>query len=81
MASTSAMQVPKNVSPPKAVRAYTLLEYLQREEKSLHKHEFLNGKIVRMAGGNATHNQIAAQMTAALIAGVEDLPQTYIVYC
>ena len=80
MASTSALQAHKSVSLPKAVRAYTLLEYLHREEKSLHKHEFFNGKIVRMAGGNATHNQIAAQMTAALIAGVEDLPQTYIVY-
>ena len=36
-----------------ADKTYTLNEYLTREARSLHKHEFYNGKIVRMAGAKA----------------------------
>ena len=31
-------------------KVYTFEEYLRREEKSLEKHEFYNGKIIKMLG-------------------------------
>ncbi|GAB4041103.1 Uma2 family endonuclease [Spirosoma jeollabukense] len=63
-----------------AEKKYTLDEYLTRETRSLHKHEFYNGKIVRMAGAKARHNQIAANLTGALKYTLRPLPRKYIVY-
>lgn len=63
-----------------ANKTYTLDEYLTREARSLHKHEFYNGKIVRMAGAKARHNQIAANLTGALKYALRPLPRTFIVY-
>lgn len=63
-----------------AEKKYTLNEYLTREARSLHKHEFYNGKIVRMAGAKARHNQIAANLTGALKYSLRPLPQKFIVY-
>ncbi|CAN5313578.1 hypothetical protein BH09BAC4_BH09BAC4_02600 [soil metagenome] len=63
-----------------AEKKYTLDEYLTREARSLHKHEFYNGKIVRMAGAKARHNQIAANLTGALKYTLRPLPRKYIVY-
>jgi Uma2 family endonuclease len=61
-------------------KKYTLNEYLVRESRSQHKHEFYNGKIVRMAGGKARHNQIAANLVGALKYVLRPLPKKYIVY-
>ena len=63
-----------------AERKYTLDEYLAREARSLYKHEFYNGKIVRMAGAKARHNQIAANLIGALKYTLRPLPRKYIVY-
>lgn len=63
-----------------AEKKYTLAEYLTREVRSLHKHEFYNGKIVRMAGAKARHNQIAANVTGALKYALRPLPRKFIVY-
>ena len=63
-----------------AEKKYTLDEYLAREVRSLHKHEFYNGKIVRMAGAKARHNQIAANVTGALKYALRSLPRKFIVY-
>lgn len=63
-----------------ADKRYTLNEYLTREVRSLHKHEFYNGKIVRMAGAKARHNQIAANITGALKYTLRPLPRKFIVY-
>lgn len=63
-----------------AEKTYTLNEYLAREARSLHKHEFYNGKIVRMAGAKARHNQIAANITGALKYALRPLPRKFIVY-
>lgn len=49
-----------------AGKKYTLDEYLTREARLLYKHEFYNGKLVRLAGAKARHNQIAANLTGAL---------------
>lgn len=63
-----------------ADRTYMLDEYLAREARSLYKHEFYNGKIVRMAGAKARHNQIAANVTSALKYALRPLPRKFIVY-
>ncbi len=63
-----------------AEKKYTLDEYLTREARSLQKHEFYNGKIVRMAGAKARHNQIAANLTGALKYALRPLPRKFIVY-
>ena len=63
-----------------AEKTYTLNEYLTREARSMHKHEFYNGKIVRMADAKARHNQIAANLTGALKYTLRPLPRKFIVY-
>lgn len=63
-----------------ADKIHTLDAYLTREARSLHKHEFYNGKIVRMAGAKAKHNQIAANITGALKYALRPLPRKFIVY-
>lgn len=63
-----------------ADRTYTLDEYLAREIRSFSKHEFYNGKIIRIAGAKARHNQIAANLTGALKYALRPLPRKYIVY-
>ncbi|AHJ30779.1 Uma2 family endonuclease [Nodularia spumigena CS-584] len=40
-------------------RQYTPEEYLQIEEKSEYKNEYLDGEIVPMAGGTTNHNEIS----------------------
>lgn len=57
----------------KEPKKYTLQEYLQREEKSLHKHEFHNGQIVRMPGATFKHNEIASNTISALKVAVKSL--------
>jgi Uma2 family endonuclease len=59
---------------------YSLDEYLALEERSPHKHEFDNGKIIPIAKAKARHNQIAANLTGALKYAVRPLPKRYIVY-
>lgn len=48
-------------------KIYTIEEYLEMEEHSKEKHEFYNGKISLMPGGTFTHNQVAANVSFALI--------------
>ena len=43
-------------------KEYSLAEYLAREERSVHKHEFYNGKIVKMAGAKYYHNLVATNV-------------------
>jgi len=66
--------------PSSRTRIYTLEEYLQREERAFHKHEFYDGIIIKMAGAKAKHNQIAAQIAGALIVAVRGLQKRYRVY-
>ena len=61
-------------------RTYSLEAYLAFEERSPHKHEFDNGKLIPMAKAKAKHNQIAANLTGALKYAVRPLPKRYIVY-
>ena len=76
-AAVATQSEKKGVLEKKQPNTYSLLEYLKREEKSLHKHEFYNGQIVRMAGGSYNHNTISAQIISELVFAVKPLARSY----
>lgn len=53
-------------------KRFTIEEYFDFEEKSLEKHEFNNGKIVKMAGASYNHNKIVANVITALSIALEN---------
>jgi Uma2 family endonuclease len=61
-------------------KTYTLEKYLVREERALHKHEFHNGKIIRMPGGKAKHSEISTNITHAIKLDIKNLDKKYRVY-
>lgn len=67
----------KTVRQPKV---YTFEEYLHREEKAVEKHEFYNGKIIKMPGGTDIHSEIAANVITALKIVIRPLPRKFRVY-
>jgi Uma2 family endonuclease len=66
---TYATHIPVHLNLHRPVRKYTLKEYLQKEAKSVDKHEFINGQIIKMPYAKGPHNIIAANMMVAL--GIE----------
>ena len=46
---------------------YTPEEYLELENQSESKHEYLNGQIIAMTGGTTNHNKLAGQIYAFLL--------------
>lgn len=61
-------------------KVYTFEEYLRREEKAVEKHEFYNGKIIKMPGGTDIHSEIAANVITAIKIVVRPLPRKFRVY-
>lgn len=57
---------------------YTPEEYLELENQSEIKHEYLNGKIIAMSGGTTNHNKLALKIAAKLLAILEE--QGYEIY-
>jgi Uma2 family endonuclease len=55
----------KNLIIPQP-KSYTLGEYLVREERSKEKHEFYNGKIIKMPNAKYNHNLIAMNIAFAM---------------
>ncbi|HWB52956.1 MAG TPA: Uma2 family endonuclease [Tepidisphaeraceae bacterium] len=47
---------------PVEKKKYTVREYLERERRSLEKHEYHDGEILMMAGGTRNHSLIIANM-------------------
>ncbi len=43
-------------------RLYTIAEYLDKEDKAETRHEFNNGTIIEMAGGNLSHNLVKGEI-------------------
>ena len=52
----------------------TYAEYLVFEEKSVDKHEFLNGEVFAMAGGTIEHARLATAISSALTSALRDRP-------
>jgi Uma2 family endonuclease len=69
---------PLKLSRP--VRRYTLEQYLKKEAKSIHKHEFIDGQIIKMPYAKGPHNIISANMMAQLIFNLENLDSNYTVF-
>lgn len=46
---------------------YTLEQYFELEEKSTHKNEFVNGKIIPMAGGTLNHMALSGMLYFLLL--------------
>ncbi|MEA5577520.1 Uma2 family endonuclease [Anabaena sp. UHCC 0451] len=57
---------------------YTPEEYLELENQSEIKHEYLNGEIIAMTGGTTNHNKLALKIAAKLLAILEE--QGYEIY-
>jgi Uma2 family endonuclease len=64
----------------KPIKRYTLEEYLEKEEKSTHKHEFIDGQIIKMPYAKGPHNMISANMMAQLIINLDNLNKSYSVF-
>jgi Uma2 family endonuclease len=63
---------------PKA-KSYSLGEYLVREERSKEKHEFYNGKIIKMPNAKYNHNLIAMNIAFAMSQAFLKNEKNYIV--
>lgn len=61
-------------------RQYTIEEYLAMESQAQEKHEYYNGKVVRMSGGTDLHNEIAANIIAALKVVLKKKKEIYKLY-
>jgi Uma2 family endonuclease len=63
-----------------ALPIYTIDEYLEMEEQGFAKHDYYNGKIIEMAGGTATHNQISGKIITQLNNVIDASEKPYLVY-
>lgn len=71
----------KEVNPKlilhKPTRKYTLEEYLRKEANSTHKHEFINGEIIKMPNARYNHNLIAMNIAIDLSYQTENSDKNY----
>jgi Uma2 family endonuclease len=67
----------EKIMQPRVEKLYSLREYLDRELRSVNKHEFHNGKIIQMAGGKFKHNEIATNFVTSLKWAVKPLPTKF----
>ena len=61
-------------------RIYTLEEYFELEEKAPFKSEFVNGKVVTMAGGTIAHSRIGGNIFGLLFMLFYQLDNTFEVF-
>jgi Uma2 family endonuclease len=57
-----------------AVRFLTVEEYLEMEDASTEKHEFIGGQVYAMAGASFAHNQIASNTLIGIGSFLRDKP-------
>lgn len=71
----------KEVSPKlilhKPFRKYTLEEYLRKEANSIHKHEFINGEIIKIPNARYNHNLIAMNIAVEMTNATDNLEKEY----
>ena len=77
-ARTQQFDPPLKLNRP--IHRYTLEQYLEKEGKSMDKHEFIDGQIIKMPYAKGPHNIISANMMAQLIINTEGLDNNYTVF-
>ncbi|WP_435357591.1 Uma2 family endonuclease [Emticicia sp. SJ17W-69] len=74
----------KEVSPKlilhKPTRKYTLEAYLRKEANSIHKHEFINGEIIKMPNARGPHNLIAMNIAVDMTYATENIGKNFLFY-
>ena len=60
-------------------KIYTIEEYPAMDDASVEKHEFYNGKVVKLSGAKPTHNIIDANIITELVLGTQNKPKEYFV--
>ena len=63
-----------------ASQIFTIEEYLELEAHSLSKHEYHNGKIIEMAGGTTTHNELSGKLITQLNIAIDANDAVFKVY-
>jgi Uma2 family endonuclease len=63
-----------------ASQFFTIEEYLELEAHSLSKHEYHNGKIIEMAGGTTTHNELSGKLITQLNIAIDAKDAVFKVY-
>lgn len=77
----SAVANPLSLLKPSPVpRRYSLAEYLRREERSQERHEYLDGKIIRLPMARGPHNIINVNVASALKFALKGQPQRYFIF-
>ncbi len=71
---------PVSFEPKRKNKTFTLAEYLQKEAKSIDKHEFINGKIIKMPYAKGPHNLITVNMIVQMDNAFEALEKKYYVF-
>jgi Uma2 family endonuclease len=61
-------------------KTYTLEDYMRREAQSAYKHEFINGKIIRMPNAKGPHNIIASNMMIQMGMAFEIMEKDYTIF-
>ena len=61
-------------------KRYTLEDYMRREAQSAYKHQFINGKIIRMPNAKGPHNIIASNMMIQMGMAFEIMDKDYTIF-
>ena len=72
--------IPVSLNIQRKFKTYTLTEYLRKEAKSVDKHEFINGHIIKMPYAKGPHNIISANMITQLNIALEQQGKNYIIF-
>ena len=70
----------KKIQAVRKPKVYTFGEYLRREEKSVGKHEFYDGKIIKRYNVTALESEIAANIMSSIKCALKSIPTTFHVF-
>ena len=76
--ATQPFDPPLKLNRP--IHRYTLEQYLEKEGKSIYKHEFIDGQILKMPYAKGPHNIISVNMMTRMVIGLEDSEKNYVVF-
>ncbi len=72
--------IPLSLNIRRKLKTYTLVEFLRKEAKSVDKHEFIDGHILKMPYADGTHNIISSNVLGAVGLALEDLKKNHILF-